>query len=112
MTLFTSGSDALDDTGNASGGPSAGDVAAVIAGLPSIGVACEALRGAGWRSTIAGNRITVNDRVFARFIDGGVGGGVGDATGGAAGDCARWLVYGIGKGDRPAVSIVDADVIR
>ncbi len=48
--------------------PTAEQVAKVIAGIPLIGEACEALRQAGWRATIAGNRITVNDNVFARFI--------------------------------------------
>lgn len=75
--------------------PSAKKVAALIAGVACIGTACETLRNAGWRSTIAGNRITVNDRVFARYIDAG-----------ADNDGARWLVYGIG--DQPPVCIVAA----
>jgi hypothetical protein len=48
--------------------PTAEQVAHVIAGIPVIGEACDALRKAGWSATIAGNRITVNDGMSARFI--------------------------------------------
>ena len=67
-------------------------VAAVIAGNASIGAACRALRAAGWRSVLAGNRITVNDEVFVRYIDQ------------SGSDTPTWVVYGIG--DRPAIRIV------
>lgn len=71
-------------------------VAAVIAGVPTIGAACQAIEAAGWRSSVAGNRITVNDRVFARYID--------QVGGDAEPPEARWVVYGIGE--RPVVRIV------
>ena len=76
--------------------PTADGVAAVIAGVPSIGLARQAIEDAGWRSSVAGNRITVNDRVFARYIE-----QAGDQP-----DLAdpRWVVYGIGE--RPVVRIV------
>lgn len=48
-------------------------VAGVVAGIPAIGQACDALTKAGWRASIAGNRVTVNDEVFARFIGATVG---------------------------------------
>ncbi len=77
-------------------GPTADQVAAAIAGAPNIGAACNALEAAGWRSVIAGNRISVNDRVFARYID---------PNGGMPGpEEAMWVVYGLG--DRPPVRIV------
>lgn len=81
------------------GGPATAEkVAGLIAGLPTIGRACAALRAAGWRSQIAGNRITVEDSVFARYIDQGPGpSGLGDA---------KWVVYGVGE--CPAVRIVPA----
>jgi hypothetical protein len=60
-------------------------VAGLVAGIPVIGEACAALRKAGWRASIAGNRITVNDEVFAQFIG---------ATVAAPGRVdARWVVY-------------------
>lgn len=67
--------------------PTAEQVARVVAGIPAIGRACEALLGAGWRASIAGNRITVNDEVHAQFIGAGIGraGGV-DPT---------WVIYAI-----------------
>ena len=71
--------------------PTAEQVAGVVAGIPAIGVACNALRKAGWRATIAGNRITVEDRVFAQFIGTTV-----DAHGGIH---ARWMIYGIAGTD-------------
>lgn len=54
--------------------PPAGDrvdperVAAVICRTTTVGGACKALAEAGWESSLAGNRITVEDRVFARYI--------------------------------------------
>jgi hypothetical protein len=62
-------------------------VAGVVAGIPAIGRACDALKTAGWRATIAGNRITVNDEVFAQFI--------GATVGALGGIDARWLIYRI-----------------
>lgn len=59
-------------------------VADLMAGVPTIGRACAAIRAAGWRGTIAGNRITVDDRVFVRYIGPGPLGPRG----------ARWLIYG------------------
>jgi len=67
--------------------PSAEQVARVVAGILAIGQACDALSRAGWRATIAGNRITVNDEVLAEFIGAG--------TGRAGGVEARWVIYGI-----------------
>lgn len=63
--------------------PTAEQVAGVVAGIPSIGKACEALTRAGWRASIAGNRITVNDEVLAQFIGAGAAGGLG----------AAWVIY-------------------
>jgi len=62
-------------------------VARVLVGILPIGQACDALTGAGWRASIAGNRITVNDEVLAEFIGAGT-----DRTGGVE---ARWVIYGI-----------------
>lgn len=73
--------------------PSAEAVAAVVTRAGTIDSAAEALRDAGWQNTVAGSRINVSNRVFARFIDGNAGG-------------ATWVVYGIG--DRPPVRIVVA----
>lgn len=75
--------------------PSADAVAAVIGSHGSIDSAAEAIRTAGWQSTVAGSRINIGDRVFARFIDGN-GNGRGSA----------WVIYGIG--DQPPVRIVTA----
>jgi hypothetical protein len=74
-------------------------VAGVVAGIPAIGEACDALRKAGWRATIAGNRITVNDEVFAQFI--------GATVGGLGAVDARWVIYRIA--DAPPVWIVGAE---
>lgn len=64
--------------------PTASRVAEAIAEAPSIGYACAALRGAGWRATIAGNRISVNEEVFAQYV--GVS---------AGSRCnAMWMIYG------------------
>ncbi len=65
--------------------PTAEQVAGVVAGIPFIGKACEALIRAGWRASIAGNRITVNDEVLAQFIGAGAAGGVD----------AAWVIYAI-----------------
>ena len=73
--------------------PSVEQVARVVAASPTIGAACDALRRAGWRATIAANRITVQDSVFAQFV-------------GMAGDVhARWIVHGI-AGTTAAGSLV------
>lgn len=77
--------------------PSAAQVAEVVSGRITIGAACEALRAAGWQSTIAGNRITVGNTVFVQFIT-----GTSDTSDGLA---ARWLVYGNGD-TTPRVSVV------
>ena len=67
--------------------PTAEQVAGIVAGIPVIGKACEALIKAGWRASIAGNRITVNDEVLAQFIGAGIG-----RNGGAD---ATWVIYTI-----------------
>lgn len=60
-------------------------VAAVVAGNHVIGVACDALKNAGCRARIAGNRITINDEMFAQFLGATVGPfGNTDAT---------WVIY-------------------
>ena len=79
--------------------PTAEQVAGVVAGVPVIGKACEALIGAGWRARIAGNRITVNDEVLAQFIGAGIGP--------AGGVDARWVIYAIGG--TPPVWVVGAE---
>src|SRR4051812_43508269 len=74
-------------------------VAQVLAGIPAIGWARRALEVAGWHATIAGNRITVNDEVFAQFIA---------ATLGKYGRVdASWVIYAIAG--TPPVWIVGAD---
>jgi len=67
--------------------PTAKGVAEIIGEHSAIGGACAALNDAGWPSVIAGNRITVADRVLALFIAEQVG-----VSGRLA---ARWVVYGI-----------------
>ena len=74
-------------------------VAGVVAGIPAIGKACYALRKAGWRATIAGNRITVNDEVLAQFI--------GAAVGPAGRVDAMWVIYRIAG--TPPVWVVGAE---
>lgn len=76
--------------------PNADAIAEVLAGIPTIGEACDALKCAGWLTSIAGNRISVNSRVFARFLGESV-----DADGHLE---VRWVVYGLN--DQPAVRIV------
>lgn len=58
-------------------------VAEIVAGSSTIGSACGALRLAGWHASIAGNRITADDEVYAQFISVGVG----DTY------SASWMVY-------------------
>ena len=74
-------------------------VAGVVAGIPIIGQACDALKKAGCRASIAGNRITVNDEVFAQFI--------GATVGALGGIDARWVVYRIAG--TPPLSVVGAE---
>jgi hypothetical protein len=74
-------------------------VAGVVAGIPAIGKACEALVKGGWRASIAANRITVNDEVIAQFIGAGVGR--------ADGVEATWVIYGIAG--TPPVWVVGAE---
>lgn len=62
-------------------------VADVLLDTLVIGKACEALRGAGWQTRIAGNRISVNDEVFAQYISAVVG-----RTGRRE---TRWVVYSV-----------------
>ncbi|MGU3499852.1 hypothetical protein [Mycobacterium sp. C31M] len=75
MTTANSGSAdraaPADDDGNIT--VTTEQVAAVVAGIPQIGAACDALRSAGRRATIAGNRISVDDRVYAQFVCANVG---------------------------------------
>lgn len=78
--------------------PTAEQVAKVIAGIPLIGKACDALKQAGWRATIAGNRITVNNDLFAWFIGATV-----NQNGGAD---ASWVIQKIAG--TPPVWIVGA----
>lgn len=76
----------------------AGHVAKVVAGVPAIGQACEALRAANCRVSVAGNRITVDDVFFVVLI-----GATGEADGGAD---ARWVIYPVTGG--PPVWVVGA----
>ena len=70
------------------------EVAGVVSGIPTIGEACDALSKAGWRASIAGDRITVNDEVFAVFISGcRAGAPLGDVG-------SRWMIYAITEVDR------------
>lgn len=80
---------------NGHAGPSAEEVATAIRSCGSIGRACEALREAGWPSVIAGNRITLGDRVCVRFI--------GERHHGGEGAEAEWVVSEFGGG--PSVRI-------
>jgi hypothetical protein len=63
-------------------------VAAVVAGIPVIGKACDALKNAGYYARIAGNRITVNDEMFAQFI--------GSSVGTMGHTDASWVIYQTG----------------
>lgn len=71
------------------------DIADLLSGVATTGRACEVFRAAGWNTTMAGKRITVNDRVFVRLISGSKM---------SESPCAGWLVYGIGGQDRRVVS--------
>lgn len=71
------------------GPPTVNQVAEVIDGIRTIGEACNSLTGAGWRATIAGNRITINDEVFAEYVSVGVGS--------ADNRDATWMVYALGR---------------
>jgi hypothetical protein len=53
--------------------PTTQQVAEVITGINAIGEAQRALEAAGWRVTIAANRITVNSDVFAQLLPTAVG---------------------------------------
>lgn len=76
--------------------PTAETIASILEGIPTIGKAREAMKWAGWLTSIAGNWIAVNNRVFARCTGESV-----DAEGHGE---VRWVVYGID--DQPAVRIV------
>lgn len=76
----------------------ADQVAGLILDIPAIGRGRDALRNAGWRTCIAGNRLTVNDEVIAHFIGGGVDG--------AGRIEAKWMIYNIAG--RPPMCIVPA----
>jgi hypothetical protein len=82
------------------GSPTAEQVAAVVLRTYTIGAACNALRSEGWQSTITGNKIAINDQVFARFID---------ESGGADADAApRWVVYGTSA--QPAIWVIGTHI--
>ena len=71
----------------------------VLSGISLIGEARNALERAGWRATIAANRVTVNEEVLAQLIP---------ATAGSFGAVdAYWVIYAI-SGTRP-VWIVGAE---
>jgi hypothetical protein len=74
-------------------------VARVVAGIPTIGKAREALIQAGWRASIAGNRITINDEVLANFIGAGVAGADRGET--------TWVIVTIAG--TPSVRVVSAE---
>jgi hypothetical protein len=77
----------------------AGRVAKVVAGIRAIGQACEALRVANFRVSVAGNRITIDDDFFAVLI-----GATAEPDDGAD---ARWVIYPVVGG--PPVWVVSAD---
>ena len=64
----------------------------VLSGISLIGEARNALERAGWRATIAANRVTVNEEVLAQLIPATV------RSFGAVG--AYWVIYAI-SGTRP-----------
>jgi len=86
--------------GEGSGSPTAEQVAAIVLSTYTIGAACNALRSEGWHSTITGNKITVNDEVFARFID--------ESVGMDADSAPRWVVYGTTA--HPAIWVIGARI--
>lgn len=75
---------------------SADDVATAIQGCDTIGRAFESLSNAGWHTVIAGNRITVDDRISLRFI--------GERRHDDGRRDADWMVSEIGGG--PLVRII------
>lgn len=86
-------------TSAASREPTVEAVAAIVGRQCTIGSACAALIGAGWPSVIAGNRITVADRILALFIA--------ERSGESFHLAARWVVYGID--DRQLIRLVVED---
>jgi hypothetical protein len=75
-------------------------VAGVVSGIGTIGRARDALTVAGSHAAIAGNRITIDERIFAQFIG---------ATSGVYGSVgATWVVYWIDG--TPPVWVVGAGV--
>ncbi|WP_157521427.1 hypothetical protein [Mycobacterium sp. ACS4331] len=78
------------------------EVASLVAGIPAIGHACQALRKVGRRATIAANRITVDDEVIAHLI------GVSADDHGSPE--ARWVTYRITDPD--CVRVVAAEPVR
>lgn len=78
------------------------EVAKTIAGIPQIGAACEALRRAGRRASIAGNRITVDDQVCAQLV--------GASTGRYGHSSASWTIYHVAG--TPPAWIVGAEPLR
>ena len=77
-------------------------VGRVLSGISLIGEARNALERAGWRATIAANRVTVNEEVLAQLIPATV------RSFGAVD--AYWVIYAI-SGTRP-VWIVGAEGAR
>lgn len=61
-----------DDTYVGESPPIASQIAAVIAGIATIGEACNALRHAGFGASIAGNRISVDENLSVQYL--GIGG--------------------------------------
>ena len=86
-------------TSAASREPTVEAVAAIVGRQCTIGSACAALIGAGWPSVIAGNRITVAERIFALFIA--------ERSTESFQLEARWVVYGID--DHQLIRLVVAD---
>jgi hypothetical protein len=64
-------------------------VAHIVAGIPLIGVARNALQHEGWSATITGNRIAVDDDVVVQYIP---------CSEGRYGKAhARWVVYSMAR---------------
>lgn len=84
--------------------PTAQQVAGLVAGSANIGRARDALVRAGFRAHIAGNRIIVDDEVFAQFA--------GMSIDPVTGVYPRWLVYPANA--RPGTYTVSGpvDVVR
>ncbi|WP_395309791.1 hypothetical protein V4U86_02875 [Mycobacterium sp. AMU20-3851] len=83
----TCGSNGQDSTVTTEG------VATVVAGIAQIGAACDALKRAGHHASIAGNRILIDDQVYAQFV--GAGAGKYGRT------AATWMIYHV-AGTPPA----------